>query len=89
MGAICYSVFTVTLNAQLVLLCQARPELGMTPMGSDKGVECYGAADLQLGSCIDIHGRSFWLYDCDAFTRQYCLVRLFITSGNQNLTERS
>ena len=44
----------------------------MAPMGADKSAECYGAGDLRLGMSIDIHGRTFWLYDCDAFTRQYC-----------------
>ena len=47
----------------------------MTPMGADKRAEYYGPGDLRLGASIDIHGRTFWLFDCDAFTRQYCLVR--------------
>ncbi len=52
----------------------------MTPMGADKRAEYYGPGDLRLGASIDIHGRTFWLFDCDAFTRQYCLVRDLIYS---------
>lgn len=48
--------------------------MGMTPQGQDKGAECYRPADLRLGSSVDVHGRRFFLHDCDAFTRQYYQV---------------
>ena len=53
-----------------------RFNLGMTPLGADKAAQYYGPADLRLGSAIDVHGRRFFLHDCDAFTRQYYQVPL-------------
>lgn len=47
----------------------------MAPMGARTETEYVTPADLRLGSSVSIHGRTFWLYDCDAFTRQYCQVR--------------
>jgi DUF1126 PH-like domain len=54
----------------------------MTPLGQDKSAACYQPHDLRLGSSVDVHGRRFFLHDCDAFTRQYYQVRphSFITA---------
>lgn len=56
------------------MLKQVHASVGMTPLGQDKSAEFYRPADLRLGSSVDVHGRRFFLHDCDAFTRQYYQV---------------
>ena len=53
---------------------QVHASLGIMPQCVDKAQQVYTAADLRLGSCVDVHGRRFWLHDCDAFTRAHYQV---------------
>ncbi len=34
----------------------------------------YKPQDLRIGAFINVHGRDFFLFDCDAFTRKYYTV---------------
>jgi len=36
---------------------------------------CYRPEDLRIGAVINVHGRGFFLYDCDAATREWYTVR--------------
>ena len=45
--------------------------MGSAPGGMDKRTPCYAATDLRLGTFVNIHGRHFFLHDCDDFTRGY------------------
>ena len=43
--------------------------VGSAPGNVDRTAPCYGVADLRIGAAIDVHGRTFFLHDCDDFTR--------------------
>ena len=45
--------------------------MGSTPGGMDKRTPCYTPADLRIGAFVNVHGRHFFLHDCDEFTRGY------------------
>ena len=47
--------------------------MGSAPGNLDRRAPCYGVADLRIGASIDVHGRIFFLHDCDDFTRRYAL----------------
>jgi hypothetical protein len=53
---------------------QVHASVGMTPLGQDKSAAFYQPHDLRLGASVDVHGRRFFLHDCDTFTRQYYQV---------------
>ena len=48
--------------------------MGSAPGNADRRAPCYGVADLRIGASIDVHGRIFFLHDCDDFTRR-CALR--------------
>lgn len=62
---------TINPQGSVSATAQVHTSVGMTPLGQDKSVVHYQPADLRLGSAVDVHGRRFFLHDCDAFTRQY------------------
>lgn len=66
--------FRVPQLKQSAPAAQAHSSVGMTPMGANKAADCYRPSDLRLGATIGVHGRRFFLHDCDAFTRQYYQV---------------
>ena len=45
--------------------------VGSAPGGMDKRTPCYSPVDLRLGAFVNVHGRRFFLHDCDEFTRGY------------------
>ena len=49
--------------------------MGSAPGNLDRRAPCYGVADLRIGASIDVHGRIFFLHDCDDFTRR-CVLQL-------------
>ncbi len=50
--------------------------MGSAPGNLDRRAPCYGVADLRIGASIDVHGRIFFLHDCDEFTRRCAAAHL-------------
>ena len=49
--------------------------VGSAPGNADRRAPCYGVADLRIGASVGVHGRNFFLHDCDDFTRGLAPLR--------------
>ena len=78
-----YAEFSTNVNHNFLRRCRLPkqlPQIGMRPMSADSRSSspyvCYTADDLAIGAAISVYTREIVIYDCDDFTREYCIKHM-------------